>query len=74
MGLLSWLTNSGYSDGYDAASEYIKQGGSTGASENTILNVWEDVETGSPTEFTTGWQNREKEEGHGFLWKAFFGA
>ncbi len=74
MGLWRFLTGGSYGDGYEAASEWLEQGGSTGASENTMLTVWEDVGVDPREEFCAGWENREKEEGHGFLWKAFFGA
>jgi hypothetical protein len=74
MGLWNFLTGGYYGDGYDAAQEWKRLSGGASASDDDIDDiVGDDAYQEDADEFHAGWRNSEKEEGHGFLWRAFFG-
>ncbi len=72
MGFWRFVTGGSYNDGYSASEEWQRQGGSD-TSDSTVYDIADQTNQEDPDEFYAGWQAHEKEEGHGFLWRAFFG-
>ncbi len=72
MGFWRFVTGGSYSDGYSASEEWQRQNGGD-ASDSTIDDIADQTNQEDLDEFYAGWQNAERDSGHGFLWKAFFG-
>lgn len=75
MGLWGFLTGGYYGDGYDAAQTWKEMTGGVEASDYDIdCIVGEEAYQEDADEFHAGWRASDKEEGHGFFWRAIFGA